>query len=104
MSVQVTVNRAAIEHLLSDPNGPIGVKVRSVAIRVRNTARKICPKSSGRLANSIQEKPGARKGRRVISYTVGTRVRYAKYVHNGTIYMRARPFLKDAIALERGRS
>jgi HK97 gp10 family phage protein len=102
VTVRVVVNRGAIDHLLSDPDGPIGVKVRSFSIRVRNRAKTLCPVATGLLRDSIHEQRGEVVKRRVISYTVGSNVRYARFVHDGTRYMQGRPFLTTALHMERG--
>lgn len=100
MSVTVVINRAAVAHLVSDPNGPIGIKLRSQATRVRDTAKKLCPVRSGYLQSSIVATSGAKINRRVVTWRVGTNVRYARFVHNGTRYMKGTPFLTQALRLE----
>lgn len=101
MSVVVSVDRSLIQFLLSDPNGPIGRQIRAFSFRVRNTARQICPVDTGVLRDSIEVTPGLMQARRRITYNVGTRVYYAGFVHNGTVKMPARPFLTQALAMER---
>lgn len=71
-----------------------GVQVQSAAReRLRSSPRRI---DTGTLINSIQVETN------VLSTTVivriGTNVHYAIFVHNGTRYMAANPFLTDALA------
>lgn len=69
------------------------VTVRS--LRVVGAAKRLCPVDSGRLRSSIRfyitrDEIG-------ILGVVGTDVEYAVFVHDGTRFMPARPFLRDAL-------
>lgn len=60
--------------------------------RLRADPRRI---DTGNLINSIQIREYIRNG--VIVERIGTDVEYAVYVHDGTRYMRANPFLVDGL-------
>lgn len=60
--------------------------------RLRADPRRI---DTGNLINSIQVREYIRSG--AIVERIGTDVEYARYVHDGTRYMRANPFLVDGL-------
>lgn len=63
-----------------------------LAQRVKKRAKQIVPVRTGRLKRSITViKLPPQSGRGIVAMTP-----YAKFVHDGTRYMRARPFFKQA--------
>jgi HK97 gp10 family phage protein len=64
-------------------------QIRKLAFSVERYAKQLTPVDSGRLRASIHTSPGALG----LDAIVSTRTNYAFYVHEGTKYMRARPFM-----------
>jgi HK97 gp10 family phage protein len=97
-SVQLGYARVRLER----PGGPLvrDLMVRGVAVqaaakqRLRQAPQRI---DTGNLLNSIQVRTLRENGTLIVR--VETRVRYAIYVHNGTRYMEANPFLKDGLRI-----
>lgn len=84
---------------------PIGRDMLRRGLRVESAAKKRISHSprridTGRLRASITAQP-IRKGG-VPGVRVGTNVEYAYYVHEGTRYMQANPYLRDALPAARG--
>lgn len=91
---EVIINRAELNALTSR-TGPIA---RDLARRGRNVetdAKRRCPVNTGRLRSSIQTSLSQRGY--VLIATVGSNVVYARYLENGTIYIAAYDYLKDAL-------
>lgn len=82
VSINVTLDDAAIERLLSSPDGEVGREVRRVADRTANLARAMAPVDDGYLRASIRVETDSHPGG--ISATVYSTVHYAIYVHEGT--------------------
>lgn len=98
MAVTVRINRSVVRSLTS-AGGPIGRQLYQTGLRVQSRAKRNCPVDTGRLRSSIQTTaPFFENGMPTVS--VGTNVNYAIFVHNGTRYMRGRPFLTDALEAE----
>lgn len=81
-----------------DKAGPdfLDIKLRllkRMTITAEGAAKKVTPVDTGTLRRSITHRvePTATHG------VIGTNVEYARFVHDGTKYMRARPFLKQGI-------
>lgn len=101
-SVRVTnrLNVGYIRTHVAQPGGPIEdyLTVRALAVqaaaktRIREAPQRI---DTGNLVNSIQIRIYQRSGSLVAR--IGTDVDYAIYVHEGTIYMEANPFLRDGL-------
>jgi len=99
--VRVTqdVNEGYIRKL-SGPGGPIQdlLALRALAVqaaakqRIREAPQRI---DTGNLINSIQFLIYFRAGKPIAR--IGTNVEYAMYVHDGTVYMEANPFLRDGL-------
>lgn len=60
---------------------------------VVNSAKRRVPKKTGTLSRSIHMEPESDSG-----VLVGTDVKYAKYVEQGTAKMKGRPYLQPALA------
>lgn len=86
--------------LMTSPNSGVVKNLRARALatqaaakqRLRADPRRI---DTGNLINSIQIREYIRAGAMV--ERIGTDVEYSVYVHNGTRYMRANPFLVDGL-------
>lgn len=85
---------------LARPGGSLvrNLELRGLAVqaaakqRLRQSPQRI---DTGNLLNSIQTLTYYRSGFPVIR--IGTDVEYAVYVHEGTVYMEANPFLRDGL-------
>lgn len=100
MAVSHRINRSAVTRLLSSPGGPVARNMLRRGIRVQTRARELLTSrkpgvDTGRLRASITVDQELR-GMTVVT-RVGTNVEYAIFVHNGTRYMNANPFLTDAL-------
>ena len=75
--------------------GALSQLVRKTAFRIHGKARIDCPKDTGHLANSITVKIDS-----PTKATIGTHVDYGPHVHEGTRFMKGRPFLTEAADTE----
>lgn len=73
-------------------------EIGKIAYRVERFAKQLTPVDTGRLRASIHTQPlfGGMAAR------VSTRTEYAVYVHEGTRYMRSRPFMTTAVQFTKG--
>jgi hypothetical protein len=102
-TVRVTqrLNAGYVRTRLARPGGPIEnmLELRALAVqaaakqRIRQSPQRI---DTGNLINSIQIRIYYRGGMPIAR--IGTNVEYAIFVHEGTIYMEANPFLRDGLA------
>lgn len=67
----------------------LGVQIKRIAFRIEGEAKKVTPVDTGRLRASIRVAPSVK----VLEATIQPHTNYATYVHEGTRYMRARPFM-----------
>jgi hypothetical protein len=87
--------------VLARPGGPVerDLELRALAVqaaakqRLRQSPERI---DTGNLINSIQIRIYYRNGFPVAR--IGTDVEYSVFVHNGTVFMEANPFLRDGLA------
>lgn len=85
-------------HVAPSPGLRNALELRGLAVRtasqqrIRENPRRI---DTGNLINSIQMVVFYRNGAPVVR--IGTDVEYSIYVHEGTIYMEANPFLRDGL-------
>lgn len=101
-SARVTnrLNVGYVRTRIAQPRGPLEdyLTVRALAVqaaarvRLRESPQRI---DTGNLINSIQVRIYQRNG--VPVARIGTDVEYSIYVHEGTIYMEANPFLRDGL-------
>lgn len=75
-------SEAGLRRALNDPSGGVARDVYRRTKKVEAEAKRLAPVDTGRLRSSITSE--VRIYGRVIYGRVGTRVRYARYVHNGT--------------------
>lgn len=98
--VRQQLNAGYIRTRIARSGGPLEdyLAVRALAVqaaakeRIRQSPTRI---DTGNLLNSIQILIYHRNG--VPIARIGTDVEYAVYVHDGTIYMEANPFLRDGL-------
>jgi len=64
--------------------------INKLAYSIERFAKQVTPVDTGRLRSSI----GVSNSIREFSAIVQTNVKYASFVHEGTRYMRARPFME----------
>lgn len=94
------MNASYVRTHLAQPGGPVQdlLAVRALAVqaaakqRLRESPHRI---DTGNLINSIQIVIYFRGGNPIAR--IGTNVEYSIYVHKGTIYMEANPFLRDGL-------
>lgn len=95
-----SLNVGYIRARIAQPGGPLEhhLQLRALAVqaaakqRLRESPQRI---DTGNLLNSIQIRIYYRGGMPVAR--IGTDVEYSIYVHEGTIYMEANPFLRDGL-------
>lgn len=76
------LNQPALSRLLESPDGGVGRELFRRGLRVQSRARQLCPVDSGRLRSSISVEMTSNRGR--LGCRVGTNVKYARAVHDGT--------------------
>lgn len=82
MSTKVIYNSAELKALMASQNGPVWRDLNRRADRVLNKARRLCPVDQGQLKKSLTKEMALVNG--VPVARVGTNVKYAIYVHEGT--------------------
>lgn len=70
------------------------VAIRKTVLNIGRRSRQFTPVDTGRLRASTREIFSPGRGE------VGTHTNYDIFVHEGTRFMRARPFLRDAVNVE----
>jgi len=86
--------------------------LKKVAVKIRDSAKKLCPVATGSLQKSIRLQVHARPARHIHKIGVsaggyitnpntGRRVDYARYVEHGTSRMTMHPFMRPALFLHR---
>lgn len=95
----VVLRQAELRALLESENGDVGRDLVRRTQRVLNRARDTVPVDTGdlkgSLASEIRQESDGLVGR------VGTNLIYGRYVNDGTRFMRARPFLTNALEAAR---
>ena len=99
VSFTVKFHTGRIDSLLQSPSGPTGRHVFKLGVNVQSRAKMLCPVDTGRLRSSIQTTSPKETGTGV-TVRIGSNVNYARYVELGTRRMRARPYLRPALAQE----
>lgn len=98
----VVVHVSALNRFLRPSGGtgsPMGARLAATGVRVQTRAKRLCPVDTGRLRASIQTSAPFRRGDRLV-VAVGSNVKYARYVEEGTRYMEGRPYLRPALEQE----
>lgn len=101
-TVRVTnrLNTSYIRTRVARPGGPLENHLSLMAIAVQSAAKERIRQSperidTGNLINSIQISVYYRNGMPIAR--IGTDVEYSIYVHEGTVFMEANPFLRDGL-------
>lgn len=80
-SVEINVNNAALQKMLRNPKGQVARGILKLGKKVERKAKRLVPVDHGILRNSITTELVIRKGPVA---RIGTNVKYALYVHEGT--------------------
>ncbi len=95
----VRMDSAAIAHLFTTEQGPVGKELARRAVKVDNAAKRLCPVDTGRLRASITwALAHDNKGLLAI---IGSNVHYAIHQEFGTRYQSGTPFLRPALRAAR---
>lgn len=93
LSLDININAAALDRYMTAPDGPVmGYMVR-LGNQVSNLSAVNCPVDTGYLRSTREVIIDPAAGKVTVAY----RANYAIFVHDGTRYMPARPFLADAM-------
>ena len=84
--------------LATQVNDILQRRMRSIIRQVAADARTNAPVDTGRLAQAIKEDPIVSLSPFKVVGSVTSNAPYSVFVHEGTRYMRARPFLTNAVA------
>lgn len=79
--VEIHVNEVALQKMLRNPKGQIARGILKIGKKVERKAKRLVPVDHGVLRNSINTELIIRKGPVA---RIGTKVKYALYVHEGT--------------------
>lgn len=79
---QVKLSHEGLKVVLASPAGPVAKHVMLLGQRVVNQSKRYCPVDTSRLRNSIRQASYASS--QGFYVMVGTDVKYALYVHEGT--------------------
>lgn len=93
MSVTVTIDPGKLARFMHDPSGPVMGYLARVGNQISNASAVLCPVDTGYLRSTreVSIDPAA------ATVTVAYRANYARFVHDGTRYVPARPYLTDAM-------
>ena len=80
-TAEVRVNDVAIQKMLRSPKGQVARGILKIGKKVERKAKRLVPVDHGVLRNSINTELIIRKGPVA---RIGTKVKYALYVHEGT--------------------
>lgn len=98
----VTVHISSKNRFFRPPGGtvsPLGAQLMATGVNVQTRAKRLCPVDTGRLRSSIQTTMPFRRGNNLV-VSVGSNVNYARFVEEGTRYMKAKPYLRPALEQE----
>jgi HK97 gp10 family phage protein len=95
VEVRWVPDRQGQDHILRDPNGPVGQYAMRLLNRIQNRARELSPVDTGLMRSRIEIEPPT-VGPGGLEAAVVARTNYALFVHDGTSRMPARPFLHEA--------
>lgn len=80
-SVEIRVNNVALQNMLRNPKGQVARGILKIGKKVERRAKRLVPVDQGVLRNSISTELIIRKGPVA---RIGTKAKYALYVHEGT--------------------
>lgn len=86
--------KAAFRKAPSLMKNELNTAIKKTVLTIQASSMRNTPVRTGRLRGSTSSEFADLKGQ------VGTHTNYDVYVHNGTRYMKARPYLKDAVDQE----
>jgi len=89
VSIMPNVNQLAKAFVNLDITSFLKKEINTLAMSVERYAKQLTPVDTGRLRSSIFTSPATFQ----LSAIVSTKTEYAVYVHEGTKYMRGRPFM-----------
>lgn len=95
MATEIVLNDGALQALLQSEDGPVGADLVQRCLKVHALAVQKCPVDTGRLRSSLRWALAV-DGRGLYGL-VGSDVEYAGFVHDGTRYITAQPFLLEAL-------
>lgn len=96
MATRVVFNQREMDRLFRSQSGPVGQDLARRARRVELAAKALAPVLTGTLVRSISSRHSGAGARQKI--TISASAPHAPYVEFGTARMRARPFLRPALA------
>lgn len=99
-TVEVKIDQAAVNKLLTGRDGDVAKMLLRGAIQVETAAKRLCPVDTGRLRSSITHELGQDGGG--LFALIGTNVEYALFIELGTSRMGAQPFLRPALRAASG--
>jgi HK97 gp10 family phage protein len=82
-------------HLAADAVRDAHTLLQRIALKVEGTAKSNAPVKTGNLRRTVNSQATAHQA------IIGASANYAVFVHEGTKFMAARPFIKTAIEQER---
>lgn len=94
MDVKITVDTSNFNLNNLDINEIVQQEIEKTAYKIERGAKANCPVDTGHLRRSITTKIGK------LEADVGSNIEYAGYVHDGTRYQPAQPFLETAANAE----
>jgi len=95
ISIQPSFSQVAQAFMRQDIRGFLAKEVNRLAASVERFSKQLTPVATGRLRASIGFTPAKLFPQTVVK----TGTSYAIYVHEGTRFMRARPFMKEGARL-----
>jgi phage gpG-like protein len=78
---EIRINDAAVQKMLRNPKGQVAKGILKIGKKVERKAKRLVPVDHGVLRNSISTELIIRRGPVA---RIGTKVKYALYVHEGT--------------------
>ena len=94
MSIKITVDTSDFNLNDLDINEIVQQEIEKTAYKIERGAKANCPVDTGHLRRSITTEIGD------LEADIGSNVEYAGYVHDGTRYQPAKPFLETAANAE----
>lgn len=82
---------------ITSTRGPVYRDMLARTLRIDARAKQLCPVDTGRLRSSIRWQIDGIGDGRTLTASISANTKYARFVHDGTRYMRARPFLLRAL-------
>lgn len=94
MDIKITVDTSNFDINDVDVNEIVQREIEKTAYKIERGAKANCPVDTGHLRRSITTEIGD------LEADIGSNVEYAGYVHDGTRYQSAQPFLETAANAE----